>query len=44
MWRRFKAESVIVRVIPFLAVMAAGTVIACYGYQQFVANLSQLPR
>jgi nucleobase:cation symporter-1, NCS1 family len=40
MWRRFKAESVTVRVIPFLAVLAAGTVIACYGYQQFVANLS----
>jgi NCS1 family nucleobase:cation symporter-1 len=27
-------------VIPFLAVLAAGTVIACYGYQQFVSNLS----
>jgi NCS1 family nucleobase:cation symporter-1 len=40
MWRRFKAESVIVRVVPFLAVLAAGTVIACYGYQHFVANLS----
>ena len=40
MWHRFKAESVLVRVIPFLAVMAAGTVIACYGYQQFVSNLS----
>jgi NCS1 family nucleobase:cation symporter-1 len=40
MWRRFKAESVRVRVIPFLAVMAAGTAIACYGYQEFVGNLS----
>ena len=40
MWRRFRAESVVVRVIPFLCVMAAGTVIACYGYQQFVTNLS----
>ena len=40
LWRRFRAESVTVRVIPFLAVMAAGTVIACYGYQQFVTNLS----
>src|ERR1700722_15314042 len=40
MWRRFKAESVRVRVIPFLAVMAAGTAIACLGYQQFVGNLS----
>ena len=40
MWRRLRAESVLVRVIPFLAVLAAGTVIACYGYQQFVTNLS----
>ncbi len=40
MWHRLKAESVLVRVIPFLAVLAAGTVIACYGYQQFVNNLS----
>ncbi len=40
LWRRVRAESVIVRVIPFLAVLAAGTVIACYGYQQFVTNLS----
>jgi nucleobase:cation symporter-1, NCS1 family len=40
MWRRFKAESVAVRVVPFLAVMAAGTVIACFGWQAFVANLS----
>jgi NCS1 family nucleobase:cation symporter-1 len=40
LWRRVKAESVTVRVIPFLAVMAVGTVIACYGYQEFVNNLS----
>jgi NCS1 family nucleobase:cation symporter-1 len=40
LWRRVRAESVLIRVIPFLAVMAAGTVIACYGYQQFVSNLS----
>ena len=40
LWRRVRAESVLVRVIPFLAVLAAGTVIACYGYQQFVSNLS----
>jgi len=40
LWRRVRAESVTVRVIPFLAVMAAGTVIACYGYEHFVANLS----
>jgi len=40
MWRRFKAESVTVRLIPFLCVMAVGVVIACLGYQQFVTNLS----
>ena len=40
MWRRFKAESVAVRLIPFLAVMATGVVVACFGYQQFVTNLS----
>lgn len=40
MWRRLRAESVTVRVVPFLAVMAVGVVIACYGYQQFVPNLS----
>ncbi len=39
MWRRLRAESVLVRVIPYLAVLAAGTVIACYGYQAFVTNL-----
>ena len=40
MWRRFKAESVTVRLIPFLGVMAVGVVVACFGYQQFVNNLS----
>ncbi|HLI36919.1 MAG TPA: cytosine permease [Streptosporangiaceae bacterium] len=40
MWRRFKAESVTVRLIPFLCVMAVGVVVACLGYQQFVDNLS----
>jgi NCS1 family nucleobase:cation symporter-1 len=40
MWRRFKAESVTVRLIPFLGVMAVGVAVACLGYQQFVANLS----
>lgn len=40
MWRRFKAESVTVRLIPFLGVMAAGVVVACFGYQHFVSNLS----
>ena len=40
MWRRFRAESVTVRLIPFLCVMAVGVVIACLGYHQFVTNLS----
>jgi NCS1 family nucleobase:cation symporter-1 len=40
MWRRFKAESVTVRLIPFLGVMAVGIVVACFGYQHFVSNLS----
>ena len=40
MWRRFRSESVAVRLIPFACVMAAGAVIACFGYQSFVANLS----
>jgi nucleobase:cation symporter-1, NCS1 family len=40
MWRRFKAESVAVRLIPFMGVMAVGVVVACFGYQQFVNNLS----
>jgi len=40
MWRRFKAESVTVRLIPFVCVMAVGVVVACFGYQHFVSNLS----
>jgi NCS1 family nucleobase:cation symporter-1 len=40
MWRRLKPESVAVRVIPFTDVMAAGAVIALYGYQSFVTNLT----
>jgi nucleobase:cation symporter-1, NCS1 family len=40
MWRRFKAESVTVRLSLFLGVMAAGVVVACFGYQHFVSNLS----
>jgi NCS1 family nucleobase:cation symporter-1 len=39
MWRRFRPESVAVRVIPFTAVMAAGVVIAVLGYQSFVTSL-----
>jgi nucleobase:cation symporter-1, NCS1 family len=40
MWRRFRSESVTVRLIPFVLVMAAGVAIACLGYQQFVTNLT----
>jgi len=40
MWRRFKAESLTVRLVPFACVMAAGVVTACLGYQSFVANLT----
>jgi NCS1 family nucleobase:cation symporter-1 len=40
MWRRFKAESVTVRLVPFACVMAAGVVTAYLGYQSFVTNLT----
>ena len=40
MWRRFRSESVTVRLIPFTLVMAAGVAIACLGYQSFVTNLT----
>jgi purine-cytosine permease-like protein len=40
MWRRFKAESVTVRLVPFMYVMAAGVVIACLGYRSLVTNLT----
>jgi len=40
MWRRFRSESVAVRLIPFCVVMAAGTVVALLGYRSFVNNLS----
>jgi NCS1 family nucleobase:cation symporter-1 len=40
MWRRFREQSLAVRVLPFLAVLAVGTLIACLGYQHFVSNLS----
>jgi NCS1 family nucleobase:cation symporter-1 len=40
MWRRFRPESVLVRVIPFTAVMAVGTVLALLGWHQFVNNLT----
>jgi NCS1 family nucleobase:cation symporter-1 len=40
MWRRFRSVSVMTRLVPFLAVMAAGVVVALAGYQSFVTNLS----
>jgi NCS1 family nucleobase:cation symporter-1 len=40
MWRRFKSVSVLVRLVPFLAVMAAGVAIALVGYRSFVTNLT----
>ena len=40
MWRRFKAESVTVRLVPFVCVMAAGVIIAYLGYRSFVTNLT----
>ncbi len=40
MWRRFKSVSVMVRLVPFLCVMAAGVAVALLGYRSFVANLS----
>jgi len=40
MWRRFRSVSVLVRLVPFLCVMAAGVAVALLGYRSFVANLS----
>ena len=40
MWRRFKAESVTVRLVPFVCVMAAGVITAYLGYTSFVTNLT----
>jgi NCS1 family nucleobase:cation symporter-1 len=40
MWRRFRSESVMVRLVPYAFVMAVGVVIACFGYQSFVTNLT----
>ena len=40
MWRRFRSESALLRIIPFLFVMAAGVVVALIGYKHFVSNLS----
>jgi NCS1 family nucleobase:cation symporter-1 len=40
MWRRFKAASVALRVVPFVCVMAVSVVVALIGYAHFVTNLS----
>jgi nucleobase:cation symporter-1, NCS1 family len=40
MWHRFRPESVTARLIPFLAVMAAGAATAVLGYARFVTNLT----
>src|SRR6266571_3292206 len=40
MWRRFKSVSVMLRVVPFICVMAIGVLIALLGYKHFVSNLS----
>ena len=42
MWRRFKSVSVMLRVVPFVCVMATGVIIALLGYKHFVSNLSNL--
>jgi len=40
MWRRFKAESLTARLVPFVCGMAVGAVIACLGYRSLVTNLT----
>jgi len=40
MWRRFTSASVLVRLVPFCCVMAAGVVVAILGYHSFVTNLT----
>jgi NCS1 family nucleobase:cation symporter-1 len=42
MWRRFKAESVTVRLVPFGCVMVAGVVTACLGYRSLVTDMTDL--
>ena len=39
MFRRLKSESIALRVIPYVAVMAIGVVIAILGYKSFVSSL-----
>jgi nucleobase:cation symporter-1, NCS1 family len=40
MWRRFKSESVMLRIVPFICVMIVAVVTAYLGYKSFVTNLS----
>jgi NCS1 family nucleobase:cation symporter-1 len=40
MWRRFKSVSVMLRIVPFLCVMAVGVAVAFLGYKSFVTNLT----
>jgi nucleobase:cation symporter-1, NCS1 family len=40
MWTRLKSTSVMLRVVPFVVVMAAGVLVALVGYHHFVSNLS----
>ncbi len=40
MWRQFRKASAMLRIVPFLLVMAAGAAVAYLGYKSFVANLT----
>jgi NCS1 family nucleobase:cation symporter-1 len=40
MWRRFTSVSAMVRIVPFLGVMAVGMAVAFVGYRSFVTNLA----
>jgi NCS1 family nucleobase:cation symporter-1 len=42
MRRQFRSASAVLRIVPYLVVMAAGVLIALAGYRQFVTNLSNL--
>jgi NCS1 family nucleobase:cation symporter-1 len=42
MWRQFKSASAMLRIVPFVVIMAAGALIAFLGYKSFVTNLSNL--
>jgi len=40
MFRRFRSVSVMIRIVPFVCVMAVGVLVAVLGYKHFVSNLS----